>query len=173
MERSESKRRKVQLVAELVEWQFQDPNGMKVTFDPFTNLSLEEALEKKQKVKIKIYNRTFNADVTQKIALSENGFDQVELHRKDKKGESLSLHVLNRMKSQDNIHMYRTSFLQLSCRQTGMTWRKTSCSCFLCPRRPPSTKTWRIKPTAPVSLQTSSVYVPEYGVQLHQSSLYL
>lgn len=108
MERSESERCKVQLLGQLVEWQFQDPNGMKVSFDLFTNLSLEEALEKKQKVKIKIYNRTFHADVMQKIALSENGRDWVELHRKDKKGECLYL-SLHPMKSQDNIHMYRLS----------------------------------------------------------------
>lgn len=91
MERSESRRRKVQLVGQLVEWQFQDPSGMKVPFDPFTNLSLEEALERKQNVKIKIYSRTFHADVMQKIAVSENGRDKVELNRRDRKGESLSL----------------------------------------------------------------------------------
>lgn len=90
MERSENERHNVQLVGRLVEWQFQDPTGMKVSFDPITNLSLEKALEKKQNVKIKIYNRTFCADVVQKIALSEDGSEQVELRRKDKKGESLS-----------------------------------------------------------------------------------
>ena len=76
------------LVSGLVEWQFPHRNGTMMPFDIYTNLILEEALESKQKnVKIKIHNETYTADLKFKKAISANGRKEVELLRKDLKGE--------------------------------------------------------------------------------------
>lgn len=84
VERKENVKHKASLVSELVEWQFQHHNGTMVSFDRLTNLSLEEALEKKQSVKIKINSHTYLADVMRRRAASK-GRSEVELLRKDKK----------------------------------------------------------------------------------------
>nr|XP_046242508.1 protein mono-ADP-ribosyltransferase PARP14-like isoform X2 [Scatophagus argus] len=88
VERKENLRKRALLVSGLVEWQFQHPDGMVVPFDIHTNLSLEEALETKQAVKIKIHNQTYNADVKLRRAVSANGRKQVELFRKDLKDDA-------------------------------------------------------------------------------------
>ncbi|XP_070760235.1 protein mono-ADP-ribosyltransferase PARP14-like isoform X2 [Enoplosus armatus] len=88
MERSENMRKNALLVSGLVEWQFPHSNGTMVPFDIYTNLKLEEALEKKQTVPIKIKNETYNADVKLRKAVSANGLKQVELLRKDLKDDA-------------------------------------------------------------------------------------
>ncbi|KAM9360379.1 protein mono-ADP-ribosyltransferase PARP14-like [Symphorus nematophorus] len=88
VERTENRRNKALLVSGLVEWQFQNRSGTIVPFDMYTNLNLEEALEKNQSVKLKINNETYNADVQLKKAVSANGRKQVELLRKDLKDDA-------------------------------------------------------------------------------------
>ncbi|XP_060895070.1 protein mono-ADP-ribosyltransferase PARP14-like [Labrus mixtus] len=89
VERQENLRSKAKLVSSLVEWQFQHPNGNNVPFDIFTNLKLEEALEKKEKlVNIKINNENYKADVKLSRAISANGHKMVELLRKDLKNHA-------------------------------------------------------------------------------------
>ncbi|KAM7019145.1 protein mono-ADP-ribosyltransferase PARP14-like [Tautogolabrus adspersus] len=85
VERQENLRRQATLVSSLVEWHFQHPNGNNVPFDIYTNLKLEEALEKQELVKIKISNEIYNADVKYKKAVSAHGNKMVELLRKDLK----------------------------------------------------------------------------------------
>uniref|UniRef100_A0A3P9DRI3 Poly [ADP-ribose] polymerase n=2 Tax=Maylandia zebra TaxID=106582 RepID=A0A3P9DRI3_9CICH len=75
-------------MSELVEWQFKDHNGLMVAFDLNTNLTLEEAFKTKQKAKIKINNDAYTADPAREKAVSANGRNDVELHRKDQKGTS-------------------------------------------------------------------------------------
>lgn len=87
VERMENLKSKALLLSGLVEWQFQNHSGTMVSFDMYTNLKLEEALEKKQSVKIKINNETYIADVTLRKAASANGRKEVELLRKEMKGE--------------------------------------------------------------------------------------
>lgn len=86
VERTENLKRQALLVSGLVEWQFQDTKGSKVTFDIYTNLKLEEALEKKQKVKIKINNDTYTADPQTLRAVSANR-TKMKLFRKEVKGQ--------------------------------------------------------------------------------------
>uniref|UniRef100_A0A3Q3GV61 Poly [ADP-ribose] polymerase n=1 Tax=Labrus bergylta TaxID=56723 RepID=A0A3Q3GV61_9LABR len=88
VERQENLRSKAILASSLVEWQFQHPNGNNVSFDIFINLKLEEALEKKELVKIKINNENYNADVNYRKAISVNGHKMVELLRKDLKSDA-------------------------------------------------------------------------------------
>uniref|UniRef100_I3IUL8 Poly [ADP-ribose] polymerase n=1 Tax=Oreochromis niloticus TaxID=8128 RepID=I3IUL8_ORENI len=88
VERAENSKRQALLVSSLVEWQFPDRSGSMVAFDIYTNLKLEEALEKKQKVKIKINNEPYTADPGLRKAVSANRRN-LELLRKDLKGESL------------------------------------------------------------------------------------
>ncbi|XP_030579266.1 protein mono-ADP-ribosyltransferase PARP14-like isoform X2 [Archocentrus centrarchus] len=89
VERTENLKRQALFVSGLVEWQFQDRDGSMVTFDIFTNLKLEEALEKKQKVKIKINNEMHTADPQFKKAVSANrGKKNVELFRKELKDDN-------------------------------------------------------------------------------------
>uniref|UniRef100_A0A3Q3AEE2 Poly [ADP-ribose] polymerase n=1 Tax=Kryptolebias marmoratus TaxID=37003 RepID=A0A3Q3AEE2_KRYMA len=76
--RTEMLRSKALLVSGLVEWQYQDRSGSMVPFDIYINLQLEEALEKKQTVKIKIRNDTYEANPMLKTLL-----------RKDLKGERI------------------------------------------------------------------------------------
>ncbi|XP_024120298.1 protein mono-ADP-ribosyltransferase PARP14 [Oryzias melastigma] len=83
VERSESLKNKAILVSGLVEWQYQNPSGSTVPFDIYMNLKLEEALEKKQQVKIQINNRDFDADPEQRKASDGRNF--IELLRKDLK----------------------------------------------------------------------------------------
>ncbi|MEQ2218676.1 hypothetical protein XENOCAPTIV_006679, partial [Xenoophorus captivus] len=83
VERNENLKSKAILVSGLVEWKFQHRNGSVVAFDLFTNLQLEEALERKTTVKIKINNEEFSADPALKRAISANGKKQMELERKD------------------------------------------------------------------------------------------
>ncbi|MEQ2174804.1 hypothetical protein GOODEAATRI_011553 [Goodea atripinnis] len=87
VERNENLKSKAILVSGLVEWKFQHRNGSVVAFDLFTNLQLEEALERKTTVKIKINNEEFSADPALKRAISANGKKQMELERKDLRGE--------------------------------------------------------------------------------------
>ncbi|XP_038559136.1 protein mono-ADP-ribosyltransferase PARP14-like [Micropterus salmoides] len=91
VERTETLRNKALLVSGLVEWQFQHHNKATVPFDIHTNLNLEEALEKKQSVKIKILNENYNADAVLRKAVSVKGNKMVELLRKDLKGTDAAL----------------------------------------------------------------------------------
>lgn len=89
VERSENLKSKALLLSGLVEWQFESRNGVMVPFDIYTNLTLEEALEKKeQSVKIKINNDTYHAKVTLRKAVSANGRKEVELLRKEVKDDA-------------------------------------------------------------------------------------
>ncbi|KAI3372981.1 hypothetical protein L3Q82_023426 [Scortum barcoo] len=87
VEKNENLKKKALLLSEQVEWQFQHQNGNIVSFDIFTNLKLEEALEVKQTVRIKINNETYNANVMLKKASTANGHKMVELLRKDLKDD--------------------------------------------------------------------------------------
>lgn len=89
VERSEALKTKATLVSGLVEWQYRDQSGNMVPFDMYMNLRLEEALEKKQPVKIKINNRDFDADPEKRKAVLVNGMTNVELLRKNLKGEEI------------------------------------------------------------------------------------
>ncbi|RVE68775.1 hypothetical protein OJAV_G00095060 [Oryzias javanicus] len=83
VERNETLKNKAILVKGLVEWQYQNPGGSLVPFDIYMNLKLEEALEKKQQVKIQINNRDFNADP--ELRKASDGRNFIELLRKDLK----------------------------------------------------------------------------------------
>ncbi|XP_073321468.1 protein mono-ADP-ribosyltransferase PARP14-like isoform X2 [Pagrus major] len=85
VERSENLRNQAFLVSGLVEWKYQQLDGTMAPFDIHTNLQLEEALGKKQSVKIMINNQPYTADVKFKKAVSVNGRKEVELQRKDLK----------------------------------------------------------------------------------------
>lgn len=87
VERAENSKRQALLVSSLVEWQYPDHSGSMVPFDIYTNLKLEEALEKKQKVKIKINNETYTADPGLRKAVTAKR-PPMELFRKEVKGES-------------------------------------------------------------------------------------
>lgn len=87
VERSENLRKQAFLVSGLVEWKHQQIDGTMASFDIYTNLQLEEALETKQSVKIEINNQLYIADVMLKKAVSARGRKVVELQRKDLKGE--------------------------------------------------------------------------------------
>ncbi|KAM6970013.1 protein mono-ADP-ribosyltransferase PARP14-like [Aplochiton taeniatus] len=63
VEKAESDREKALFVSGVVEWQYQDRSGAVVSFDILTNYSLEEAFVSKRKVKIKIYNEEYTADI--------------------------------------------------------------------------------------------------------------
>ncbi|XP_070689465.1 protein mono-ADP-ribosyltransferase PARP14 [Pempheris klunzingeri] len=88
VEREENLKSKARQLSGVVEWQFQDHSGAMVPFDIYTNLSLEEALEKKIMVKIKIDNETYTADVALKKAASVKGNKEVELLRKELKDDA-------------------------------------------------------------------------------------
>lgn len=87
VERTENRKSHASMVSGLVQWHFQDTNRTMMPFDIYTNLSLEEALEKNQTVKIKINNKPYIANVRFRKAVSEHGHKEVELLRKDLKGE--------------------------------------------------------------------------------------
>ncbi|XP_034396584.1 protein mono-ADP-ribosyltransferase PARP14-like [Cyclopterus lumpus] len=92
VERSENRKSKALLLSGLVEWQHQDRAGAMKPFDMFTNLQLEEALEKKQaSVSIKIHNEKFSAQVSARRAESASGRRAVELFRKEVKADSVVL----------------------------------------------------------------------------------
>lgn len=80
------------MFSEKVEWQFQQDDGTMVPFDTDTNLSLEEAYEKKGTVKIKINNEPYLANVMNRKASSTTRRKEVELRRRDIKGQSFCLH---------------------------------------------------------------------------------
>ncbi|XP_063346030.1 protein mono-ADP-ribosyltransferase PARP14-like [Pelmatolapia mariae] len=86
VERAEALMKKALEMSEQVEWQFKDHNGSMVAFDMNTNLTLEEAFKTKQKAKIKINNDAYTADPEREKAVSANGRNDLELHRKDLKG---------------------------------------------------------------------------------------
>ncbi|KAL7391183.1 hypothetical protein ABVT39_005598 [Epinephelus coioides] len=89
VERSENLKSKALLLSGLVEWQFESRSGVMVPFDIYTNVTLEEALEKKEeRVKIKINNETYHAKVTLRKAVSANGRKEVELLRKEVKDDA-------------------------------------------------------------------------------------
>ncbi|XP_041855414.1 protein mono-ADP-ribosyltransferase PARP14-like isoform X2 [Melanotaenia boesemani] len=88
VERTENEKSKAILVSGLVEWQFQSQRGAMVPFDIYINLKLEEALETKQSVKIKINGDMYTADPKLRTAVSTKGSKQVELLRKDLKVDS-------------------------------------------------------------------------------------
>ncbi|XP_029915316.1 protein mono-ADP-ribosyltransferase PARP14-like isoform X2 [Myripristis murdjan] len=87
VERTENMKRRAFLLSALVQWQYQDQQGVLQPFDIYTNCTLEEALEKKSPVKIKINNKEFTADLKRKKAVSAGGRTQVELIRKDLKDD--------------------------------------------------------------------------------------
>ncbi|XP_041643514.1 protein mono-ADP-ribosyltransferase PARP14-like [Cheilinus undulatus] len=91
VERQENRKSKAMLVSSLVEWQFQRRDGTMVPFDALTNLQLEEALQKKEDVKIKINNEMYLADVRMKKATAVKGHKFLELLRKDLKADSAPL----------------------------------------------------------------------------------
>lgn len=84
----EIQKSKAVLMSKCVEWQFLDQTGQKVVFDPQTNLILEEALQQKDRVKLKINGEIHHADVSQRKARSAVSHNVVQLLRVDKKGES-------------------------------------------------------------------------------------
>lgn len=86
MEREEILKNKALLLTALVEWQFQDHSGTMVPFDIYTNLTLEEALEKKQVVTVNILHKPFRANAVRRKAVSADGCTEVELLRKELKG---------------------------------------------------------------------------------------
>ncbi|XP_042337091.1 protein mono-ADP-ribosyltransferase PARP14-like [Plectropomus leopardus] len=89
VERSENLKSRALLLSGLVEWHFEQGSGVTVPFDIYTNLALEEALEKKERsVKIKINNETYLADLTLRKAVSANGRKQMELLRKEVKDDA-------------------------------------------------------------------------------------
>lgn len=98
VERMENLKSKALFVSVRVEWQFQHSTGIMVPFDIFINLNLEEALENKQSVKIRIEDEVYTADAVLRKAVSANGQKEVELLRKEMKGEcflcELSLNLL-------------------------------------------------------------------------------
>ncbi|KAF3853285.1 hypothetical protein F7725_013973 [Dissostichus mawsoni] len=74
-----------------VEWQF-DFGGIMVPFDDDTNLTLEEAREKKQLgLTITIDNENYHADVMKLNAVSVKGNKQLELLRKELKADDAAL----------------------------------------------------------------------------------
>uniref|UniRef100_A0A3P9AYN7 Poly [ADP-ribose] polymerase n=1 Tax=Maylandia zebra TaxID=106582 RepID=A0A3P9AYN7_9CICH len=87
VERAENSKRQALLVSSLVEWQYPDRSGSMVPFDIYTNLKLEEALEKKQKVKTKINNETYTADPGLRKAVTAKR-PPMELFRKEVKDDS-------------------------------------------------------------------------------------
>uniref|UniRef100_A0A3Q3SM17 Poly [ADP-ribose] polymerase n=1 Tax=Mastacembelus armatus TaxID=205130 RepID=A0A3Q3SM17_9TELE len=88
VERLENLRSKALLLVGRVEWQFCHSSGVMFPFDMYANLQLEEALEKKQSVRIKINDEMYRADVMLRRAVSENRRNEVELLRKDLKDDA-------------------------------------------------------------------------------------
>ncbi|XP_031164633.1 protein mono-ADP-ribosyltransferase PARP14-like isoform X3 [Sander lucioperca] len=92
VERSENLKSKALLLSGLVEWQFEISTGVMVPFDIYTNLNLEEALEKKQQsVTIQINNEKYHAQVMLRKAVSASGRKSMELHRKEMKADDDAL----------------------------------------------------------------------------------
>ncbi|XP_026198204.1 protein mono-ADP-ribosyltransferase PARP14-like isoform X2 [Anabas testudineus] len=90
VERSENLKSKALLVSGVVQWQYPHSDGTMVPFDIYTNLRLEEALGKRQSVKIEINNKTYVANTMLRKAVLEYGRKEVELLRKDLKDDSAS-----------------------------------------------------------------------------------
>ncbi|KAM3868382.1 protein mono-ADP-ribosyltransferase PARP14-like [Diretmus argenteus] len=89
VERTDNQKQKAILLSGLVEWQYPSHNGAPVAFDVLTNCILEEALEKKRSVKIKINNEDYTADAMLRKAV--RGKKEVELLRKDLKDDATPL----------------------------------------------------------------------------------
>ncbi|CAN9512802.1 unnamed protein product [Ophioblennius macclurei] len=81
VERTENKKTKALLTSELVKWRAQVPSGTMVDLDIFDNLSLEEALEAKKTVKIKILTAKFTANPYLRKAVSADKREEIELQR--------------------------------------------------------------------------------------------
>lgn len=92
VQRGEERKFKAKMMSERVQWHFQRDNNSMEAFDLDTNLLLEEALDnKQQKVKIKISNKPYHADLERRTAMSADGHKVVELQRKDMKGQCAPL----------------------------------------------------------------------------------
>ncbi|KAM3867433.1 protein mono-ADP-ribosyltransferase PARP14-like [Diretmus argenteus] len=89
VERTDNQKQKAILLSGLVEWQYPSHKGATVAFDVLTNCILEEALEKKRSVKIKINNEDYTADAMLRKAV--RGKKEVELLRKDLKDDATPL----------------------------------------------------------------------------------
>lgn len=99
VQRGEEKKFKAKMMSERAQWHFQCDDGTMVPFDLETNLLLEEALDNnQQRVKIKISNKPYYADIMLQKAVSADGHDVVELQRKDMKGQCVLL--------QNPLHAY-------------------------------------------------------------------
>ncbi|KAM4615976.1 protein mono-ADP-ribosyltransferase PARP14-like isoform 2-T2 [Polymixia lowei] len=128
VERTENQKQKAVLVSGLVEWQYQDQsnNGAPAAFDILTNYDLEEALEKRSTVKIKIHNETFIADVLLRKAFKQRGQKEVELVRKDLRDAALPAHwedmkstLIKTVPLVQGSQEYNT--VEQECRRTGLT----------------------------------------------------
>ncbi|XP_067113157.1 protein mono-ADP-ribosyltransferase PARP14-like isoform X1 [Osmerus mordax] len=89
VEKAESHKQKAHLLIKLVEWQYQDKvKGTMEPFDIFTNFDLEEALERKSSIRIKIHNVDHHADVVRKKASTIGKVkSEIELYRKNLKDD--------------------------------------------------------------------------------------
>ncbi|KAM9744006.1 protein mono-ADP-ribosyltransferase PARP14-like isoform 2-T2 [Menidia menidia] len=87
VEREENLRSKALLVSSLVEWQHLQPDGSMAAFDIYSNLKLEEALEKKDTVELRILREKYTADPNLKTAKSKK--HTIELLRRDLKADFL------------------------------------------------------------------------------------
>ncbi|XP_034055195.1 protein mono-ADP-ribosyltransferase PARP14-like isoform X3 [Gymnodraco acuticeps] len=91
VERSENRMSKALIIKGNVEWQFEF-RGIMVPFDDDTNLTLEEAREKKQPVvMIKINKEKYHADVMKLNAVSVKGNTLLEILRKELKADDEAL----------------------------------------------------------------------------------
>ncbi|KAL2094533.1 hypothetical protein ACEWY4_009252 [Coilia grayii] len=88
VERKERARQEAYVISTLVEWQYQDHNNQLVSFDMYTNMTLEQAFqEKRRTVKIKIDRHEYEVNISSRIASRPGGID-VELKRVDQKDDS-------------------------------------------------------------------------------------
>ncbi|KAM8865926.1 protein mono-ADP-ribosyltransferase PARP14-like isoform 5-T5 [Synchiropus picturatus] len=87
VERQDNLRSKAKLMANLVEWKYEDGTGALAVFDIFTNLELEEALKKQRTVRVKFNGKEYDVDAANKKAISTRGQNPVELFRRDLKDE--------------------------------------------------------------------------------------
>ncbi|XP_053727673.1 protein mono-ADP-ribosyltransferase PARP14-like isoform X3 [Synchiropus splendidus] len=87
VERQDNLRSKAKLMANLVEWKYEDGTGALAVFDIFTNLELEEALKKQRTVRVKFNGKEYDVDAVNKKAISTRGQNPVELFRRDLKDE--------------------------------------------------------------------------------------
>ncbi|KAM9392684.1 protein mono-ADP-ribosyltransferase PARP14-like isoform 2-T2 [Pholidichthys leucotaenia] len=88
VERTDTLKKKALTMSGLVEWHFLHQSQVMVPFDMYTNLQLEEALQSKQRVTIKIQNETYTAYPDMRKAIPSNRGNDVELLRKDLKNDT-------------------------------------------------------------------------------------